>query len=273
MTRTMQDSDVNSGFLAGADIYAGYVLSDTGQGHNNYVSMCQLPFVIGRKTLSICTRFNATADVLDYEIGTTGTGSANWNKAVTWVVQMRAKGRAGVVYCNASTKPELVTAFANAKVVMTDDDWWIAHWTNSPHMEAGASATQWGGAPGVDFSEVADYWPVVDGPHDPSGGGTPIPAPNPTNEEDDDDMANFAWYVDDGNGHTYVVEAYLAYKDHLATPAADADIKSITVDLPTFPTTGRGFITRTFDPSLLKTIPNRSDQMDSDPNYCPPVGS
>lgn len=168
--RTLQDSDDTAGFTPGADFYAGYVLSDTGEGHNNYASMVARFPNAGH--ISICTRFNARAQVLDYESGTTGTGGSNPARAVSWVQQQRLAGANPTVYVNTSTLPELVAAFKSYGV--TEPPWWLAHWTNVPHLEGGSAVTQYGGAPGVDYNLVADYWPGID------------PAPLPPEDEEYD---------------------------------------------------------------------------------------
>lgn len=166
----MQDSDVTSGFTVGADIYAAYVLSDTGEGHGNYAAtVARFP---AAKHLSICTRFNATAQVLDFEEATTGVTADDAQQCVQWVVRMRQQGGLPSVYVQLSLWTWLAGVFDAAGV--DQPGWWIAHWTGVAHLEPGSDATQWQGGSLVDLNSVADYWPTVDSGLVPSGGGTPI---------------------------------------------------------------------------------------------------
>lgn len=165
--RTAQDSDDTAGFTAGADIYAGYVLSATGEGHNNYGTMVQrFPDKI---YVAICTRFNAVGQVLDFEASTTGW---DYDQLVAWVVRMRAAGGDPTVYVQLSRWAAAKSAFDQRKI--DQPHWWVAEWTNTPHLIDGSVATQWGGASGVDYNQVADYWPGID------------PKPTPPPMEDDD---------------------------------------------------------------------------------------
>lgn len=165
----MQDSDITSGFTPGAAIYGSYVLSDTGQGHNNYAAtVARFPTAIH---LSICTRFNASAQCLDFEEATTGTSAADAQQCVQWVQRMRAQGGIPTVYVQLSLWSWLAGVFDAAGVIQPC--WWIAHWTGVAHLEPGSDATQWQGGSLVDLNTAADYWPTVDS-DTPSGGGTPI---------------------------------------------------------------------------------------------------
>lgn len=170
MPRVMQDSVNTANFTDGADIYAGYVLSDTGHGYSNYQSMvARFP---NSMHLSICTRFNATAQCLDYEGGTTGTGPAEAQQAVAWTVRMRANGLVPWNYCNQSTWPSLRAAYSAAGVA--EPIWWIANTNTGPVMIPGAAAHQYTfnlPANPYDTSVVADTIPGFDGLA-PSGGGT-----------------------------------------------------------------------------------------------------
>lgn len=176
----MQDSDITSGFTPGADIYAAYVLSDTGEGHNNYTAtVARFP---SAKHLSICTRFNATAQCLDFEAGTTGISAGDAQQCVQWVQRMRALGFEPSVYVQLSLWDWLAGVFNAAGV--PQPGWWVAHWTNVAHLEPGSDATQWQGGSLVDRNTAADYWPTVDDGLSPSGGGTPIPGGNVTDPND-----------------------------------------------------------------------------------------
>lgn len=212
--RTMQDSDITAGFSAGADIYAAYVLSDTGEGHDNYAAtVSRFP---DAKHLSICTRFNATAQCLDFEAGTTGVSADDAQQCVQWVQRMRAQGGTPSVYVQLSLWNWLAGVFDAAGVA--PPGWWIAHWTGVAHLEPGSDATQWQGGSLVDLNTVADYWPTVDGGLDPSGGGTPEQPP-----PEEDDMADLIPFVakvtdPEGNPATFVIPRDFAYKTRLSDP-------------------------------------------------------
>lgn len=173
MTRIMQDSTNTAAFTAGADLYAGYVLSDTGQGYNNYASMAaRFP---GAVHVSICTRFNATAQVLDFEAGTTGVLAADAQQAVQWVQRMRAQGLTPSVYVQQSLWGWLQGYFISNHVAQPN--WWVANTSTGAVMIPGTVAHQYTfNLPRnpYDTSIVADYWPGVDSGDVPSGGGTPI---------------------------------------------------------------------------------------------------
>lgn len=202
MTRVMQDSINTAAFTEGADIYAGYVLSDTGEGHDNYATMAaRFP---DKMHLSICTRFNASAQCLDFENSTTGTTPADAQQAVNWTVRMRQAGGTPWNYCNESTWPILRAAYtANA---VAEPIWWIANTSTGPVMIPGAAAHQYTfNLPRnpYDTSVVADTIEGFDS-HDPSGGGTPIPP------SEEDLMAQLAgWIVGDNDGTQWLVDADL----------------------------------------------------------------
>lgn len=191
MTRIMQDSTNTSAFTAGADLYAGYVLSDTGEGYNNYASMvARFPSAIH---VSICTRFNATAQVLDFEAGTTGVTAADAQQAVAWVVQMRQKGITPTIYVQQSLWGWLQGYFISNNVVQPN--WWVANTSTGAVMIPGAVAHQYTfNLPNnpYDTSIVADFWPGVDAGDSPSGGGTPIPDPDPEDDLNYGDAVNAA---------------------------------------------------------------------------------
>lgn len=218
--RTFQDSDITAGFMIGADIYGAYVLSDTGEGHDNYAAtVVRFPTALH---LSICTRFNASAQCLDFEAATTGTTLGDAQQCVQWVVRMRATGIEPTVYVQLSLWDWLAGVFDAAGVARPG--WWIAHWTGVAHLEPGSDATQWQGGSLVDLSMAADYWPTVDAGHDPSGGGTPI---NPPSEEPL--MAQVkGWIVGDSDGTQWLVDADLMTSKIKLLPEDEARVLTAT---------------------------------------------
>jgi hypothetical protein len=117
--------------------------------------------------------------VLDVEIG-----DATPAQSVDWVLARRAAGADPSVYCNASTWPSVIVAFAARQVALPH--WWGAHYDQVATLDStpGAVAKQHSGdvPPGIDISVVADYWPGVDGVGPaPSGGGS---APGNPDTED-----------------------------------------------------------------------------------------
>lgn len=104
----------------------------------------------------------ATTDdghVLDVE-----KGNATPGQAPGWVAMRRRAGADPTVYCARANWAALRSAFTTAGVPAPH--WWVADWTNSPHIPAGAVACQWADPPLTghhwDISEVADVWPGVD---------------------------------------------------------------------------------------------------------------
>lgn len=165
--RTAQDTITTANFLPGADIYLGYVPGPDGRGHGNYASMAaRFPTAIHG---SICTAFNATGQILDFEWSTTGNDG---HAAVSWVQTQRAHGANPSVYVARSNWAPLRLLFAALAVV--EPPWWIADWTDTPHLLDGAACTQWRSVPGLDYSVVADYWPGID----------PAPVPQPLEDDD-----------------------------------------------------------------------------------------
>lgn len=107
--------------------------------------------------------------VLDVE-----TGAAAAAEAPEWVTMRRQAGLATpTVYCNLSTWPAVRAAFRAAGVA--EPLYWIAHYTGTPDIPAGAIACQYINEPDgdhFDLSAVADHWPGVDPPEDTMSGLT-----------------------------------------------------------------------------------------------------
>lgn len=147
--RTMYDSVTvaNLPVQAGA-LYAGYVNGN----YTNFVQICQR-FPKSR-VVSIAVQANADAQVLDVEVG-----DATPDQAPAWVTRQRKLGRKRpTVYCNRSTFPAVLAAFAKAKVA--NPDFWIADWTNAPHAIPGAIAVQFATNAKYDTTCITDaYWP------------------------------------------------------------------------------------------------------------------
>jgi hypothetical protein len=124
---------------------AGYV--------DGYANVPELRQRFPRATLTTITVHGTIADVLDVEKGT-----VSLTYAVEWVKNMRHLGRRPIVYCSRSNWLPLREIFRNAKV--KDPFWWIADWTNEPHLLPGSIATQWQSSPaGYDQSSAAKGFP------------------------------------------------------------------------------------------------------------------
>lgn len=91
-------------------------------------------------------------NVLDVE-----NGDATPAQAPSWVKMRRAAGIDPVVYCNRYTWPKVHQAFVDQGV--EQPDYWIADWTGSMHVPAGAVACQYGAYGLYDVSEVLASWP------------------------------------------------------------------------------------------------------------------
>jgi hypothetical protein len=125
----------------------------------------------------IAVRWTAVGQVLDVE-----NGDATPAEAVEWCRQTMAStpNNELTVYCNASTWPQVRSAFQNAGV--TEPQYWIAEWDNNAVLISGAVAKQYINNPNglnVDVSVVADHWPGVDAPTPPPPVPVPSPPPNP----------------------------------------------------------------------------------------------
>jgi hypothetical protein len=100
--------------------------------------------------------------VLDVE-----SGDATAAQAVTWCTETMkdVSNSLLTVYCDAANWQAVRAAFSAAGV--SEPNWWIAAYDNSPTIPAGAIAHQYASNDAYDTSVVADYWPGVD----------PVPVP------------------------------------------------------------------------------------------------
>ena len=108
---------------------------------------------------SIATWKTFTADVLDVE-----KGNAMPFEAPEWVVAMRKLGKRPIIYCSRSNMDAVLHAFKATNVPVPF--FWIADFTNKPHLVEGSIATQWadgsvypGLAAGCDTSIVSPNFP------------------------------------------------------------------------------------------------------------------
>lgn len=169
----------------------GYVFAYN-DGRYSQVGAVQARFPDAR-VITISAIGEASADVVDVEEGCVWPPSS----AVAYVQRERAAGRNPAVYCGRSNWPAVVQAFYDAG--MAQPSYWIAHYTNSPHLCSSscypssvgslvAVATQYGGdLPGhYDVTVTNGTWP--DG-ITAEGAGTPLTTPasigGALSEEDD----------------------------------------------------------------------------------------
>jgi hypothetical protein len=103
--------------------------------------------------LTTITVKGSVADVLDVE-----RGAATITDARRWVLAMRKIGRRPIVYCSKSNLPRVQTAMRDAKVA--DPFYWVADWTDVPHLVTGSIATQFKSVPhDYDVSLLRDDFP------------------------------------------------------------------------------------------------------------------
>lgn len=109
--------------------------------------------------VSIAVTSAADAMVLDVE-----TGDASPADAPAWCQRQRARGQIPTVYCNASTWPQVRSAFQTHGIA--EPCWWIADYDGVAQIPPGAIAKQYRSdtAQNLDCSVVADFWPGVDSP-------------------------------------------------------------------------------------------------------------
>lgn len=109
-------------------------------------------------------RIAVFADTDDGHVLDVEKGNATPAQAPGWVRLRRAAGVDPTVYCARGSWASLSAQFTVQHVAAPH--WWIADWTGSPHLPAGASACQWADSVltgyHYDVSAVADHWPGVD---------------------------------------------------------------------------------------------------------------
>jgi hypothetical protein len=135
---------------AGAQLYAGYVdgsWSDYDDVVRRFPGAVHVPIATSPDHL--------VGVVLDVE-----NGDATPAQAPDWCMQRRQAGIDPTVYCNASTWPAVIQAFADR--VMTPPHFWIARWGPDHTIPAGAIALQHTSTANYDISAVADHWPGID---------------------------------------------------------------------------------------------------------------
>lgn len=134
----------------------------------------------------------ALADAVDVEPGCVWPPAA----VVPWLRRARAAGIDPTVYCDRANWPAVIAAIAAAGDAQPH--YWIAHYTNEPHLcssrcygssvgDLVAVATQYGGdLPGhYDLNVAADHWPGIDPAQRPAGGGARIDPAPPIDQEAD----------------------------------------------------------------------------------------
>ena len=109
------------------------------------------------------TGSHTDCDVVDFEAGAVYPASA----VVAW---LKKAGGNKVVYADTSNKAALDAAKPPAY------SWWAAEWTNSPHVTAGAVATQYKNTSTYDISEVSNAGAF----NGQGGGSTPASTPGTT---------------------------------------------------------------------------------------------
>lgn len=151
--RLMFDSDRASDIPAGTSIVAGYL--DGAESQWSAADWERFPDAI---KVTITVLGNIDADVADVE-----NGDLNPVQGAAWVRRRLEAGIAGphVIYCNLSTLPAVRAECTGLPV-----SYWVAHYTDVPHMEEGEEivATQFvspgtGSGGHYDISLCSDSWP------------------------------------------------------------------------------------------------------------------
>ena len=94
------------------------------------------------------------------------TGDLTAAQVAYWAHNELNAGRRPTIYCNGSTRPDVVAALATQGVFPAAVDWWLADPTGTPHRPVWAVACQYAwhslgqtGALNVDLSVTDGTWP------------------------------------------------------------------------------------------------------------------
>jgi hypothetical protein len=163
MTYTMFDAVGIEHIPNTASLVAGYV-----NGYwPTYNDLCgKFPLA---HHVSIAVQAGVVADVLDVE-----RGDATPENVPLWVKEMRNLKRKPIVYTSRANVPAVQSECA--KALVAEPFFWVADWTNHPHLVPGSIGTQWADGtalyPGLamytDTSLISPNWP---------GLGNPAPTP------------------------------------------------------------------------------------------------
>lgn len=163
----MYDSTNPLSIPADATEVAGYI-----DGLYAWPASAWARFTKATVKLTITVLGDLAADVCDCE-----TGDLTPARAAAWA---RQKTTRPTIYCNLSTRPAVEAELARLGMAPTQVDWWIAHYTNQPHLEAGSVETQWEqnvpSPDGVGIVDLSDTAPGV-GQILPSQPKPPVPHP------------------------------------------------------------------------------------------------
>lgn len=132
---TMYDSVNSSKIPADAEMASGYI---DGQWPSWFAIRDRFKHLSPHHTPTIATSPHHDADVLDVE-----NGDATPADVPAWCERQRKikPGQIPVVYTSRSMVPAVRAALVAAKVA--EPQWWVADWTNVPHLVPGSHATQW----------------------------------------------------------------------------------------------------------------------------------
>lgn len=175
--RTMWDSVTATSIPRGVGMVAGYVDGRYAWSQRDW----DMFSAAIRVRIAV---FPSTNDghVLDVEPGNAMPGDTRIGE---WVKRRRAAGVEPTIYTMRSLWGDLIRNFNQWGIAQPQ--WWIAEWNSRATMIDGAIAHQYkhgdihlgrehysGGH--YDLNVVGDYWPGVDGPKPPGGGGGNVPA-------------------------------------------------------------------------------------------------
>lgn len=152
---TMYDSTDADNIPSNATLMAGYI-NGKYQSYYPMVAVHPAPAVV--ESITVMAHASSgwvAADILDIE-----SGDATPSEAPGWAVAMRSLNRRPTCYCSRlGTWPDTIAAFAKAGV--PQPDYWIADYTNQPHLVPGSVATQWTDNDNIyDISLTNGTWPL-----------------------------------------------------------------------------------------------------------------
>jgi hypothetical protein len=152
MPRTMYDSVTASNIPADAKVVGGYIngrykWSPAEWARFPHAELVRIQIYIPGRTVS------NDGDVLDVEYSDAHTIPAQ-QAARTWIAERKAAGAHPCLYTSKAAMQWLGGL---------DCDYWLADYTNTPHLLPGSVATQYQSTAKYDLSVCADGWPRTPG--------------------------------------------------------------------------------------------------------------
>ena len=199
MTFTMFDAVGITHIPNDAEMVAGYV-NGFWPTYNDLVA--RFPHA---HHVSIAVTAGVVADVLDVE-----RGDATPADVPLWVKEMRNLKRKPIVYCSRSNVPAVQSECA--KALVAEPFFWVADWTNHPHLVPGSVGTQWADGtplyPGLarytDTSLISPNWPGLYNPDPTPARLAAAKLVHLLNPEQAKVALDHDWPIYTWNGHAFV---------------------------------------------------------------------